>query len=175
MKKLLVLFIISFSTYGSVLFEPYVGMTFSGDVEESGEDGVFEGPGYGVKLGAQYQGLYGGFDYRLGSYTLDMDGDASKLEDKTLSSEIYYAFVGYEFPAFFKVWAGLGIGGRANSNEFEFTEGSGSLIGVGYKGLRLVSLNFEFNNWKYGKVDPGGDSDLEGSNFLFSVSVPINF
>lgn len=172
MKKLLVLFIISFSTYGSVLFEPYVGMTFGGELEQGSSESSFDGASYGAKFGAQYMGLYGGFDYRLGNFTTN---DDSVLADETLNAEIYYAFLGYEFPAFFKVWAGLGIGGRANSDDLEFSEGSGSLIGFGYKGLPLVALNLEFVNWKYDKVDPGGDTDLEGSNFLLSVSVPINF
>ncbi|MCO4756005.1 MAG: hypothetical protein KC478_16105 [Bacteriovoracaceae bacterium] len=175
MIKLLTLFLISFSSWGSVLFEPYYGMSFSGELEESSTEALFTGPSYGAKFGAQYMGLFGGFDYRLGTFSVDAKEEGTSLEDETLDLEMYYAFVGYEFPAFFKVWAGLGIGGGADSPGLEFSDASGSLLGVGYKGFPVISLNLEYMSWKYDEVDPGSESDLEGQNFLVSVSIPINF
>tara|TARA_Y100000780_G_scaffold232578_1_gene267181 strand:+ start:40893 stop:41420 length:528 start_codon:yes stop_codon:yes gene_type:complete len=175
MFKLLTLFFISFSAWGSILFEPYFGLSVSGELEESSTDAQFYGPGYGIKFGAQYLNLFGGIDYRIGTFSVDATEAGTTLEDETLDTETYYAFVGYEFPAFFKVWAGLGVGGDASAPGLEFSEGSGSVLGVGYKGFPIISLNLEYMTFKYDEVEPGDDSDLEGQNLLFSVSVPINF
>lgn len=175
MIKLLTLFFISFSAWGSILFEPYFGLSISGELEESSTDAQFYGPSYGLKFGAQYMGLFGGFDYRLGTFSVDASEAGTTLEDETLDAEIYYGFIGYEFPAFFKVWAGLGVGGKAQAPGLDFSEGSGSLLGLGYKGFPLVSINIEYMTFKYDEVDPGDESDLEGQNILASISVPINF
>lgn len=173
MKKLLAIFIFTYAAYGSILFEPYVGLTIEGKVDEDGIDGNFYGNSFGARLGAQYLYVFGGFDYRVGRYSVDSD-ENTILEDDTLNNERYYAFVGYEFPMFFKVWAGAALGGVARAENVEYEDGGGYVVGVGYKGLPIINLNLEYESWDYGKSDPDV-GELEGNHILFSLSTPINF
>lgn len=175
MKKLLCLIFLCSSAYGSFLFEPYGGTTFSGTLEESNTDALFTGASFGAKLGVQYTYFFAGFDYRIGRFSVDAKEDDTTLEDDTLNNEQYFLFVGYEFPMWFRAWGGLALGGYASSNDRKFREGNGALVGLGYKGLPWVSVNLEYVTWGYDKVDPGSDSDLKGQHFLFSLSLPINF
>lgn len=175
MLKLLVLFIFTIPAYGSLLLEPYVALSIGGGFEDDSEEGDYSGTSYGAKFGFQHTYFFGGFDYRLGVFDLEADSSGYSLDGKSFNNEQYFLFAGLDLPTFFRVWGGLAVGGRADSGDFEFTEGGGALLGAGYKGFQVISLNLEYVAWNYGKVDPGSDSELEGSHILFSLSTPIRF
>lgn len=175
MKKLLAFFLLTISAYGSITFEPYLGMSTGGEFEEDGIESLFQGPSYGLKFGAQYTYYFIGFDYRLSAFAADSKKSPSKFEDRTLNNEQYFLYFGYDFPAPFKLWAGAALGGKASVGDFEYTEGSGYLLGAAFTGLPIVSINIEWVSWAYDKVDPGSSTDLEGSHLLFSLSTPVKF
>lgn len=174
MKKLLALIICALPAYGSILFEPYAGLAALGTFEQDSVEGDFTGFSYGAKIGFQHLYLYGGLDYRLGNYQMTSDSGSHYLDDESFSHEQYFAFLGVDLPSPLKFWAGMAVGGDSSADTTDFGDGAGTLIGVGFKTLQVVSLNLEYMSWSYDEIDPGGGS-LEASQIVFSLSTPIRF
>ena len=167
---------VSFSSQAGVLVEPFVGSTFSGELERSGVDGSTSGTVTGARLGWQTLGLMFGLDYRIGSLDVDYDGNTT---DDALDRTVTSVFVGYDFPILLRAWYTHNISNvadRDNTNGAEIS-GSGNTIGLGYKIIPFFSLNFEIANYEYDEQTLNGnktDVDYKGSHYLLSVSFPIS-
>lgn len=174
-KSILILLFFSFILSGaraSLLIDPYFGMVFNGKADSSGAESDYSGTSYGARIGYQNLGLFLGLDYRMAAYKMDGDFDFD------LDSTTYAAFIGYEFPVMIRVWGEYVIGGEGSADNVDYSGASGTILGVGYTGLPLVSLNLEMANWKYDTYKAGsieGDTDLGGSHILLSVSLPLTF
>jgi hypothetical protein len=173
MKKLLLaLTLITFTqaSFASLLIEPFFGMAVNGELENGSYDDTYSGNTMGARLGWQNLGLQLGVDYRISTF------DADDIDDDLKKTDIS-AFVGYEFPIMFRVYGAMQIAGGGEIGSTDYSEGSQTILGFGYTALPFVALNFEMVNWSYDKYDNGltdGDTDLEGSHYLLSISVPFN-
>src|SRR5690606_12288700 len=110
----------------------------SGDSYSGGNGGA-----YGGRLGYQNLGFQLAIDY-LNS-TIDMGDDDIKSDLKT--SE-WAAFVGFEFPILFRVYAGYIFSANGETEdangELDLNKGSGTKVGVGFTGLPFIDINFEY-------------------------------
>ena len=160
-KNLLILlfFALIANARAGLLIEPYAGAALSGSWENGAADGDYSGSTIGARLGFQQLGLFGGLDFRKSSITLEEDGQSDEDLDATTYAAVYI------------------FGGEAELDSIDYKEPSGTILGIGYTGLPFLSVNFEMVNWKYDEYDAGvnsGDTDLEGSHYLLSISLPLN-
>jgi hypothetical protein len=173
MKKLiLAITLMSFTqvAFASFLIEPFYGMSFSGEVENgSNFEESYSGSSLGARLGWQSMGLQLGIDYRM--TTLDIDEVSEDLEKTDIS-----AFIGYEFPILVRAYAAVQISGDGSIDDTDYLGGKQTIIGFGYTGLPFIAINFEMVSWSYDEYDApsgDGDTDLEGSHSLLSISFPF--
>lgn len=182
MKKLILLLslvFISFQVNAGILIEPYFGTAINSSVDDTNDEGEYaSATAYGARLGYQNLGLQLGIDWRNFTAEIDMD---SQNDDIEYTHNPIYAFIGYEFPVMFRIYAGFAISGEGSgelgNNEADYTEMSSNYIGLSYTGLPFIALNFEMVNWGWDTEDFGNnenDSDFEGSHYLLSVSLPLN-
>lgn len=180
---LLVLFI-TFQTQASILIEPLVGYQVAGKAEFEGGDSYSGGmgPAFGGRLGYQNLGFQIGVDY-LNS-TLDMDDKDFKDDLKTGE---WGAFVGFEFPILFRVYAGyiFSISGETAARDetsgaslkTDLNGGSGYKAGLGFTLLPFLDINFEYRNitvdsWKI--EGSKQDDDFKYGAYMLSLSLPFN-
>lgn len=177
MKYLLsFLIIFSFHSQASFLLEPFAGMNFNGKFQADGSSDKdnFSGTMYGARAGIERMGFMIGLDARLSNWEIDNDAESE------LSTTSYGFFAGYNFPMLLRVWGTYVFGGDGTVKDSgDFLQGSGFIIGIGYKVLPFVSINFESGNLSFAEfeteagVNDEGRSD-EATYYLLSVSVPIN-
>ncbi len=169
----------------ALLVEPLVGYNVSSKLDfEKGDlytDGKLftggTGGAFGGRLGYQQLGFQVGLDY-LHS-TIDMDDDDF---DKDIEMNEWAGFVGFEFPIFFRVYAGyiFSATGKTEMSDVktDFSKGSGTKLGVGFTGLPFLSLNLEYRSGSFGEYEQD-DNTVEDStkysSYLLSVSLPLTF
>lgn len=178
---IMLLFTLS-TAHAALLIEPVVGYNFGkGDFE--GNEAFDEislnanGVGFGGRLGYQYLGLQLGLDYL--SSTLDLGDKSFKKSART--SE-FGAFVGFEFPVFFRVYGGYIFSAtgetETDNDEYEFTEGSGPKVGIGFTGFPIIDVNLEYRRISYGKVEESGaekEIDVYYNAIFLGLSAPFTF
>jgi hypothetical protein len=181
MKKLLLLFILtfSFSSYASILIEPYFGTAMNSEIEIGNNDAeeYSSGSSTGARLGYQSMGLQLGIDYRMHSNESEVNNI-----DTEHSHNAIYGFVGYEFPVMFRVFAGMAVSGSGEatlgSSDYDLSDLSSTTLGISYKGLPFIAINFEMVNYSFDTVENSSgdevDIDYSGSHYLLSLSLPIN-
>lgn len=179
MKKLILLFTLtfSFSSIANILIEPYFGMALNGSWEDGNSDGDYASAGstYGARLGYQSMGLQLGVDWRNFSADLEVDGQ----DDSEYSHNPMYAFIGYEFPVLFRIYAQMAISGEGEVKDGNtYTGMDSTIIGLSYSGLPFIAINFEMVNYAWDEFETQGgatgDSELEASHYLLSLSLPIS-
>lgn len=171
MKKMVLILCLSFglSVQAGILLEPFVGMTFNGEIDADLDNKV-TGTEMGARVAWQTLGFFVGADYRMSDLEIDYDN----LGESDFNMSRLSAIVGYDFPILLRAWAGLTIQGSGDGDGSDVSDASGSLLGVGYKGLPFLSVNFEMVNYKFSDVE-GSSNDLEGSHYLLSLSFPLTF
>lgn len=169
------------SAKADLLVEPLIGYNFAQMKYKSTSDNESfsgSGVGYGGRLGFQKLGLQLGLDYLNSSIHINNDAFDSNVD----TSE-WAAFVGYEFPIFFRIYAGyifsaIGEYKDESKNKVELSEGSGSKFGIGFTGLPLVAINLEYRTGKFDKFEVAGsegNTEAKYSSILLSLSVPLTF
>ena len=170
---LLSFLIFSLSTQASLLFEPFAGMSVGSTGELGGTEADLSGSVVGARLGYQNMGFMLGLDARNHSFNADSDSGDSDLTGTTIGG-----FIGYELPIMFRFYAGMVLSGSfEGESDTEYTEASGSFVGIGYKALPFISLNFEMYNASTAKIKSGStEIDYDGDyNFYYlTVSIPLN-
>ncbi|HXH32038.1 MAG TPA: hypothetical protein VNJ01_14610 [Bacteriovoracaceae bacterium] len=168
---------VTFSTANAgVLVEPLIGYNFGTDVETSTKNYDGSGAALGARLGYQNLGFQLGVDYLRSAIDLDSN-DFS--EDLTMSE--WAGFIGFEFPILLRVYAGyiFSASGETESagQTVEFTEGSGTKLGVGFTGLPFVVLNLEYRAGTFDAIKTVGPEikqETDYNSYLLSLSLPLN-
>jgi hypothetical protein len=188
--KLIQLFIliIAFFMLGparaGVLIEPLVGYNlgkFEINVPNSEEE-KFNGASYGGRLGYQQLGFQLGLDYLHSSVSVD-DNDYKE----NLSVSEFAAFVGFEFPALIRVYAGYifsamgeaqaDFGTGSGKETLKFSDGTGLKAGIGFTALPFLDINFEYRKGTFGSYKQGStakqDLDTDYNAFMVGISLPF--
>lgn len=176
MRKLLLIFLITNIAQASLLIEPYLGLNLNGEwsAQDADSSDEFDGTARGARLGIQKLGLMLGVDYRQRYWLLD---DSAKTK---LNGDQFAAFIGYDFPIFFRIYGEYVFGGEAKDQDgVRYLGASGFVVGLGYKFFPFLSLNLERGELRYHEVELTNGVNLEereeaASYYLLSVSVPIN-
>ena len=171
------------SASAALLIEPVVGFNASSkaEIEIEEDEGTKSysgggGLGFGGRLGYQYLGFQLGLDYLHSS--IDMGDDDI---DKNVNMDEWAGFVGFEFPVFFRVYAGYIFSATAdtkiNGDVAEFEKGSGTKVGLGFTGLPFLDINFEyragtFKDYKLGSTEM--DTDMDYNTWFLGLSLPFN-
>lgn len=183
---LIVLLSVTFTAHAGLLVEPVLGYNV---ISKFDDDSGGSGSAFGGRLGYQYLGLQLGIDY-LNS-TMDSKIDDAQNDFKTNE---FGAFVGFEFPVFFRVYAGYVFAASSDklkikdaddgiNDTYEYTKGSGPKFGIGFTGLPFIDINFEMRTVDYATIDiTDGASGLKTEDddgfkvtaYLVSLSIPLN-
>lgn len=136
-------------TYADILIEPVIGYSIGefktqtetsySTVSESNDS--LNGFTYGGRLGLQILAVQLGLDF-LGGF-LSIDGEKKKINEVG-------AFVGYKFPAFLRIYAGIVPFASAEGEEYTVgtITGAGYKIGLGFSLLPSLNLNIEWRSIK---------------------------
>ncbi len=142
-----------------------------------------DGFGVGARFGFHFaNSIFLGVDGRYSKPTFKND-DTDTNTDATAYN--FGPMVGFQMPTplGIRVWGGLIMAGEIdveedNNTDFKLQDGSGYRIGAGIK-VALVSLNLEYQQMQYDKVEVDGGSfssdniEMENRSYVFSVSFPI--
>lgn len=179
MKKILLtallLMGVAFHSQAGVLIEPQFNVSVSGDYEASGTaiDFAAMGTGFGARVGYSMAGLMFGVDYQ----TMGEETDTGAATELDINTTEIAAFIGYEFPVLFRVYAAYLLSG-----EFEqdiaggatWDDGaSGFKIGLGYKLLPFVSINLEHKMYEF-EHENSIVPDIEYNSTVLAVSFPFD-
>lgn len=169
------LFYYSEKANAGLLLEPFAGMEVSSTGDANGTDVDITGSAVGARLGFQNLGFMFGLDARRNSWNLEADSSDGDFTFTQLG-----LFVGYDFPIMLRVWGNyvFSLNGE-DEGKNKYTEGSGLVLGLGYKVIPFVSVNFEMSNTKTTKYKSDtsgneGDLDYKYSSYLLSVSFPLS-
>lgn len=164
--------------HSALLVEPVLGYNVSTTLDFENGDKYSGGTGLGIggRLGYQNLGFQLGLDYLHSSIDLD-DNDFSE----NVTMDEYAAFVGFEFPVFFRVYAGYifaatGETKNAADTKIEFSKGSGTKIGVGFTGLPFIDINVEYRSGSFGEAEAAGVTDKDDTKYksvLLALSLPF--
>lgn len=174
-----------------LLLEPVVGysMGLKGSFKEGSVSGGGtttenkfsggSGPSFGGRLGYQKLGLQVGLDY------LHSTINPSDKEFKSnLNMNEWAAFVGFEFPILFRVYAAYIFSADAEGKydtgtSFEkltLKDGSGLKAGLGFTLLPFLDINFEYRRGTFGEWKAGStkvDGDVDYNIYMVGLSFPI--
>ncbi len=148
----------SVESQAALLIEPVVGYSFgkgtldmtvpAAPATNTSATRSSNGSSYGGRLGYQNFGFQLGLDYLASS--MKVSGDSFKTSE-------FGGFVGYEFPILFRVYAGYvfsGTGTLATSTQdYNFKNGTGPKVGLGFTLLPLLDLNIEYRSIAYKEMD----------------------
>lgn len=190
MKQFLGLVLVSFTLFSfnakaDLLIEPLVGYNLGVKTDfkknsSVGWDGQEYsggmGPAYGGRLGYQKLGFQVGLDYLHSS--IDMDHKDLK---ENVDMDEWAAFVGFEFPILFRVYAGYIFSAEGDTEgtgntKIDLKSGSGLKAGLGFTLLPFLDINFEyrrgsFDEWKLGNQKI--DSKVDYNAFMIGLSLPF--
>jgi hypothetical protein len=191
MKRFLGLFTLlitftSFTANADVLIEPLVGyqLVSKMDVQKGDNYSGGSGPAYGGRLGYQKMGFQVGLDY------LNSTLDFSDKDFKPLKSSEWGAFVGFEFPILFRVYAGYIFSATGTTKvrdqssgsyyKTDFNSGTGFKAGLGFTLLPFLDINLEYrrvtyDDWKF-KSSSGSvkmTDDISVNAYMLSLSLPF--
>ena len=179
------LFIVG-QVHAAFLIDPYFGYKLT-----SGENGSspattydYNSPTFGTRLGVSHLGLSLGVDYSLASTDLEAEASNVVITEKH-SQSMLGLFLGYDLPIMFRLWGtyflDVEFEDKDGSDSGDTLSGGGYGLGVGYTGLPFVSLNLEYKKYVIDEaVSSGvtakltGASEIDMSEIMFSVSLPIN-
>jgi len=164
-----------------LLIEPLVGFNVGEKLKiDGGEQYKGNGVGFGGRLGYQNLGFQLGLDYLKSSLKMTDSDFKSNLE----TSE-WAGFVGFKFPILLRIYAGYIFSATGEASKYnngtstdklQFSNGTGSKVGIGFTGLPFLSINLEYRSGKFDEYKFGGTKGTETtkySSYLLSLSVPL--
>ena len=175
-------FAIALSANASLLIEPHLGYNVSGgQASFSNAKYDYSGAQYGARLGAQFLGVMGGFDYTHSTYTLDKTAVGSSKVSADQKQDDLGIFVGYNAPILLRAWFGYYFSSKRTQTETgsfgangDWYKGTGTELGVGFTPLPLVSLNIMYRMFSYDKQNSGTlSTKYEPKEIVLGVSVPF--
>ncbi|MBP9682544.1 MAG: hypothetical protein KBD76_14145 [Bacteriovorax sp.] len=178
----------SFQAKASILIEPHLGYNMIGGGTTAGTKYSYNGPQYGMKLGAQYLGLMAGVDYNLSSYTWKRETALATTNDKFDRNELG-VFVGYNLPILLRVWGAYYFSHTAKDQEASGVSATGDKykgnakeIGLGFTGLPFLSLNLIYRSITIDEQSLASTAqttitggDVSNHEILLGVSLPLTF
>jgi hypothetical protein len=175
-----------------VLIEPQLGYTLSGS--KGGSFGnvplAAKGSGveYGARLGYQFLGLMGGFNYQHAS--LSVDSTIVSVDNATLSNtfkkDSLGVFIGFNAPILIRAWLGYNFSEKitctSTNNHFDdgdYFKGNSTELGIGFTGLPFLSMNliYKMDNYTTAHtVSPSADASgsMKPTEIIFAVSAPFD-
>lgn len=183
--------LISSQAKASLLIEPHVayGILGASDYTALGQTMkmTYSGPQYGARLGYQSFGLMLGVDYTRSSLSYETTYVGTTTNSDVDRDQIG-AFVGYNFPLLFRIWGGYYFSDKAKSkttnsqsNNGDYTSGTGTEIGLGFTGLPFLSINLTYKLSSYDKdydASTGATTTfspkLDTSEIAIGVSLPLH-
>ncbi len=176
MKKLGLLlttfFIFQFSqkAEASILLEPYLGYTLA-KYDDGSNKYDANGPVYGFRFGYELPALWFALDFMGTKQSVEFssgnkDGDASRIG----------VVAGITVPMGIRVWGGYYIKDEFKVQDNGKYSGSGLKVGVGFRLIPLLHLNFEYLMSTYDEHNGSSmASDDDLNSLIVSVSVPLSF
>lgn len=184
---LLLAFVLSYSSQSQagLLIEPVVGYSWgklnseaTGTWVEEDTQGL-KGTSYGGRLGYQNFGFQLGVDYLASNMVYGS-------EDEKFKTSEFGAFVGYELPVLFRVYAGYvfsGTGtlvGEDGEDDTDLKSGSGPKVGIGLTLLPFLDMNIEYRSITYKTNEDalapllsGTDIDFNYNAIMIGFSLPF--
>ena len=204
MKKVIsILFsVISLSSFGSFLFEPYlgytkgaIGYTKSNSPGFNGDYGFeLNGISYGGKLGIRYSQFVGGIDYSAGKREMKFDfapgsGIEVPIDSSEYNSRELGVFLGFHHQEY-RIWGtyyfdySLEASNGGVGNVGDEYSGKGFGVGLGGKVIPFISVNVELKILKIEERNDAGTgevityptaniSDYYVNEILVTVSFPF--
>lgn len=184
-KSLLLLAVIALGMTSNAnagfLIEPFIDYAVSGKAKSGSDSDDVSSTLFGARLGLTTLGFMYGLEYNTGNYTVEDDTGDSDGKVTNMG-----AFVGYEFPVMFRVWATYYFDSTATpdpegNSDFDM-KGSGMRFGIGYTGLPYLSINLQYMTTTYDEVEgtvlgfPVNTSltdELKMETVLLGISVPL--
>lgn len=134
----------------------------------------FTGTGFGGRVGFQYGRLQLGVDYLNSTLAFE----SKDWEDTQLST--LSGFLGYKFRRLLRFYAGYTFSATGEAyyqdQKITFLDGTGSKFGIGFTGIPLININFEYSQGAFSDAEDGGVKVGYGptyQSYLFSLSIPI--
>ena len=176
MKKLLFsMFIlasamVSVESNASLLLEPYAGY-YTGSITGTSSYSI-SGVGYGGRLGFQNLGFMVGADYLSGSWT----GTINNVSTTYVPSDLG-VFVGYDFPILLRIYGEyIAIASQQSTanGASNTATGTGYKLGVGYKFMPFLSVNFELLGHTFTK-DNNGTLNPNTTEPMYGLAISLPF
>lgn len=160
-----------------LLVEPVVGWSGNQKIDTSPKNySGGNGLSYGGRLGFQKLGAQVGLDYLQSDISM-----SSSDFDKNLTTKEWAAFIGYKFPAFFRLYGGYIFSAegdsKINNADLKLTGGTGFKAGLGFTILPFIDINLEYRKGTYDETKIGG-ATFDGKGFeatMLSLSLPLTF
>ena len=182
MKKILLMSVmmITFFSFNKAqagfMIEPHFGINLGSSFEGSNgfADGDISGNQLGAKLGWSVIGGFNfGFNYRQGA--LEFDPDCSGCNNQDADLEMHSLFIGYDLSVLFRVWGEFILpSSKIKDDGADAVQASGTVLGIGYKLMPLVSLNFELANYTFDEDTNDNDLNVDYSTCVLGVSFPLS-
>jgi hypothetical protein len=185
---LLALFAANISVAG-VLIEPQLGYTLSGS--KSGSFGgstistKASGVEYGARLGYQFLGVMGGFNYQHAGLSVDSVYQSVSSSDK-FKKDSLGVFIGFNAPILIRAWLGYNFSEKitststtTNFDSGDYFKGNSTELGIGFTGIPFLSMNliYKMDNYTTAHtVSPSADASgsMKPTEIIFAVSAPFD-
>jgi hypothetical protein len=168
----------------SFLIEPHLGYNVSGGQSDfDGSKMEYTGAQYGARLGMQFLGVMGGFDYTryTSSTTMSANGASGTIKSKEEDMGI---FVGYNAPILLRAWLGYYFSAKSTVTGYtnisgmavdDYFKGSATELGLGFTPLPLVSINLVYRMLNYDKDQDGTANPVyKPKEIVLGVSLPFH-
>lgn len=157
------------SAQASILVEPYLGYTMS-DYETGSSSYDANGLVYGARLGYELPLLWFALDYMMSDQTVELSPD----EDG--SAQRMGVVAGVTVPLGIRAWLGYYFSDKFEFDEGSEFEGSGFKVGVGFRLIPMLHMNFEYLSSTYDESNGASISPERDMNgFAVTLSVPVSF
>ncbi|MCP4162141.1 MAG: hypothetical protein GY760_18875 [Deltaproteobacteria bacterium] len=189
MKKIFlttILFIMICKTaYSTVLFEPGVGFAV-GRFDQLGTDvgGDFKGLYLSGRLCHNFDsGVFAGIDFRTYSLLTTTSGDPNYNTSLLNTSRGFtLGFTPIDRLRFWFSYQFINsfIMPESTTSDVELSDGKAFIAGIGYMGIKWISVNIEYATYYFDKAKDGSDhiqltNDYSIRTFMISFSFPMDF
>lgn len=181
MKKLFFVCFISIGfisqVYAGVIADLFLGGNIESQIVNNDNDDELKVSGllYGGKIGYSHLGFGIGFDYRLGTFETNLDGDAQ--ED--LSFQETSLFLQYSSPFRLTFWLRRTLSTNIvykSDPENKYLIDPMLTLGVGYKVGNNISINYERSSGAISEVDVSGSkSDVDYDATFNFITISYSF
>jgi hypothetical protein len=98
-----------------------------------------------------------------------------------LNTKEWAAFIGYELPLFFRLYAGYILSGSGDTNVNNVTvkleDPTGYKLGLGFTLLPIIDVNLEYRNATFDQVKASifsANREVDYKTYMISISAPFN-